>query len=397
MVNVKDSFAVNLAGEFGRDNNPASSRVDRCGWWGRWDKLKLGSLGFDRCVRAKVLQAITIAPVQVTLAPAQPSRRGIDLVTTIYNITLTPINTSISTPLQDIKLHHKLLHQLRIVVVTLIASKMDLVSSIRKSGSRGGVNFSWDEVASSAHRENYLGHSLKAPVGRWQQGRDLEWYAKNKDADDDQSDETPEERAARERREEIKRVKEAEEDALARALGLPVKQRDQTGANSVEIARPRIGPQEVANSDAKQEDAPDRRRHKRHEDSDRRHRRRHRSHSRSRHHRSDRSPRRREDDGRRTRDERGSTSRRAPSEERGHDRRQPRRYNEDRRRDDHERRGNTSRERGHDRSYHSSRRDRSRSPRPEGPRREERRRPHSRERRRSRSTDDRRRGKNPLP
>ncbi|KAK6209168.1 hypothetical protein LQW54_006488 [Pestalotiopsis sp. IQ-011] len=122
---------------------------------------------------------------------------------------------------------------------------MDLVSSIRKSGSRGGVNFSWDEVASSAHRENYLGHSLKAPVGRWQQGRDLEWYAKNKDADDGPSDETPEERAARERREEIKRVKEAEEDALARALGLPVKQRDQTGANSVEIAKPRIGPQET--------------------------------------------------------------------------------------------------------------------------------------------------------
>ncbi|KAM0813673.1 putative Multiple myeloma tumor-associated protein 2-like N-terminal domain-containing protein [Seiridium cardinale] len=121
---------------------------------------------------------------------------------------------------------------------------MDLVSSIRKSGSRGGVNFSWDEVASSAHRENYLGHSLKAPVGRWQKGRDLEWYAKNNDADSGPSDETAEERAARERKEEIKRVKEAEEDALARALGLPVKQRNQTGANAVEVAKPRVGPQE---------------------------------------------------------------------------------------------------------------------------------------------------------
>ncbi|KAF3001172.1 hypothetical protein E8E14_007477 [Neopestalotiopsis sp. 37M] len=131
---------------------------------------------------------------------------------------------------------------------------MDLVSSIRKSGSRGGVNFSWDEVANSAHRENYLGHSLKAPVGRWQQGRDLEWYAKNKDADDGPSDETPEERAARERREEIKRVKEAEEDALARALGLPVKQRDQTGANAVEIGKSRIGPQDAPSATKTQKD-----------------------------------------------------------------------------------------------------------------------------------------------
>ncbi|KAI3396371.1 hypothetical protein diail_12261 [Diaporthe ilicicola] len=97
---------------------------------------------------------------------------------------------------------------------------MDLVSTIRKSGSRGGVNFSWDEVANSAHRENYLGHSLKAPVGRWQQGRDLGWYAKA-DSSDLNSNETEEEAKARKRREEIQKIKEAEEDAMAVALGLP--------------------------------------------------------------------------------------------------------------------------------------------------------------------------------
>lgn len=113
---------------------------------------------------------------------------------------------------------------------------MDLLATVRKEGSRGGrSDFKWSDVQNSSRREHYLGHSLMAPVGRWAKGRDLNWYAKGDAKDGEEED--PAEQAARERREEIKRVKEAEEDALARALGLPVPQRNNANLEPVSDKR----------------------------------------------------------------------------------------------------------------------------------------------------------------
>lgn len=49
------------------------------------------------------------------------------------------------------------------LIAQITPPTMDLLQTVRKEGSRGGRDeFKWEDVKTSGHRENYLGHSLMA-------------------------------------------------------------------------------------------------------------------------------------------------------------------------------------------------------------------------------------------
>jgi hypothetical protein len=94
-----------------------------------------------------------------------------------------------------------------------------------RGGTRGGqAEFKWADVSADKDREvcvfpsvtssseqfpspqNYLGHSINAPTGRWQKKKDVHWYNRELKSSQD------------ERAEEIRKIKEAEAEALSVAL-----------------------------------------------------------------------------------------------------------------------------------------------------------------------------------
>jgi hypothetical protein len=88
-----------------------------------------------------------------------------------------------------------------------------------RGGVRGGRDqFSWENVKTDKDREYYLGHSVMAPVGRWQQGKDVNWYSKDGEA---------KQKAAQE---EFNQAKEMEERALMAALGYRVSKKEPTAS-----------------------------------------------------------------------------------------------------------------------------------------------------------------------
>ena len=95
---------------------------------------------------------------------------------------------------------------------------MSLYNGPARGGTRGGKDqFSWEGVKADKDREFYLGHSVKATTGRWQKHKDVFWYTREKGD------------SANPIADELRQVKEREEDLMLEALGMKPPERRPSG------------------------------------------------------------------------------------------------------------------------------------------------------------------------
>ena len=194
--------------------------------------------------------------------------------------------------------------------------------------SGGRAEFKWEDVKNDAQRENYLGHSLMAPVGRWQQNRDLNWYAKG--------DVEGKEAEAARIKEEKRKLKEAEEDAMLAAMGLPVPERNNANLTPLGEKAHEKDVKDVMEEKAKggEEEERAKRRERKERERERRHRDRDGEGRESRKRRHERSRSRDQDRSRRHRDRSRERERRRDGDRERERRRHRSRSREHTRRDD---------------------------------------------------------------
>ncbi|KAM0684252.1 hypothetical protein MDAP_000019 [Mitosporidium daphniae] len=88
-----------------------------------------------------------------------------------------------------------------------------------RGGSRGGYDqFSWETVKEDRNRICYLGNSIKAPVGRWQVGKDVGWFQKPKEERTDMPIKASLSSSASCVKEEQQLLREKEKEMMASAL-----------------------------------------------------------------------------------------------------------------------------------------------------------------------------------
>lgn len=102
-----------------------------------------------------------------------------------------------------------------------------------RGGTRGGRDqFNWENVKVDKDREYYLGASVKALTGRWQKGKDVYWYTREKTERG--------EAANLAREQELAAVKQREEQLMMEALGLKPKMTKPAGTQT------RLGAEDMA-------------------------------------------------------------------------------------------------------------------------------------------------------